>query len=455
MQSTSAPTPGAPAPWAPQAAVLGTLAIVQVLLGFAFQWFLMTAVGPGLETDALFAALVVPQLILQVVAGALTHVLTPLLSVHEPAERRRQGWSFVQGVALLLLLGGGLLALSAPVWLPWTVPGFPAWAQALAVDLVRIQLLGMLLTGLASVLRSVCHAWGRFALAEFGPVLGLTAALAFVVWMLPQTGVRAAAWGTALGAGVHVLALAPALGAYRRPDWGGAATREAARRMRPLALGYLYLKSEDLVDRLLASMAPAGGLSLLHLAQQIYDAGSGVLHKSVTAPLVPRLARAAAAGEWRAFHRDNRRWLLTMLALTLTALVGLIWIGQPLLALVFARGRFGAGNTEQLWWLLLALGGVWIGGAVGGILSSSFYAQGNTRTPVQVAVVGFTVAIGLKVGGFQLWGVMGIAVATSLYYLLNCLTLFALLVRAGKRLLHEAAADDAGPRGGKSPGNRI
>ncbi len=39
---------------------LGCLAGINVLLAFFYQWYVLRAIGPGMETDALFAAMAVP-----------------------------------------------------------------------------------------------------------------------------------------------------------------------------------------------------------------------------------------------------------------------------------------------------------------------------------------------------------------------------------------------------------
>jgi putative peptidoglycan lipid II flippase len=59
---------------------------------------------------------------------------------------------------------------------------------------------------------------------------------------------------------------------------------------------------------------------------------------------------------------------------------------------------------------------VWFGGVVGQIISTSFYTQGDTRTPMVIGSVAFTAAIALKLGGFYAFGISGLAVAATLYY---------------------------------------
>ena len=105
-----------------------------------------------------------------------------------------------------------------------------------------------------------------------------------------------------------------------------------------------------------------------------------------------------------------------MVGVTVAISAGLALFGRPVLGLIFGRGEFSADRVAHLWWLLLLLSGVWVGGAVGQILSTSFYAQGDTRTPTRVGIVGFTLAIALKLVAFRGYGIEGLALAASAYY---------------------------------------
>jgi peptidoglycan biosynthesis protein MviN/MurJ (putative lipid II flippase) len=203
---------------------------------------------------------------------------------------------------------------------------------------------------------------------------------------------------------------------------------QALRRLKPLLVGTAYYKMEPAVDRYLASMAGAGGLSLLYLAQLAYGAGSQVLNAAVTVPTVPLLARQAQQGQWALFRSTYRR--RTALALiTSTCAVAFVAIaGHSILRLTLGN-RLQPAEVQRLWWLLLALAGVLLGGATGQILASTFYAKGDTLTPTRIGVVGFTIGIVLKIAGFTHFGLIGLAMATSVYYVLNAATEFVVLER--------------------------
>ena len=99
------------------------------------------------------------------------------------------------------------------------------------------------------------------------------------------------------------------------PNWHDEKFRQTLKSLKPLVLGTSYYKTDQLVDRLLVSMAPAGVLSLLHLSQQMYAAANQVLVTAVAAPAVPVLARHATEHDWVAFERKMMRTLGILLAL--------------------------------------------------------------------------------------------------------------------------------------------
>jgi murein biosynthesis integral membrane protein MurJ len=395
---------------------LTALAGSNVALAFLYNWYLLTTLGPGRETDALFAGLMIPQLFASVVGGALANVLVPLFATEE------NGFEPLAWTTLQTTLFGGavvalLLAITAEVWVPLTVPGFSPEATSLTIDLLRIQLGSAVLGLVSTVQRAVYNARRHFVWPEASAILAVLGSFAYLVYGLPRLGVAAGAWAGVVRALLQVALLVPGLGWYRpiRSGWAGMA--RLWQRLHPLLLGSLYYKSDIVIDRMLASMVPSGLLSLYYLADQLWSSGSMVLSKAVAAPAVPLLAHSAARGDWSNFRRINRRRLVALVLIAGVVYGTLLLVGRPLLALLFQRSQFGPEQVTQLWWLLVALGGLWIGGAAGQIIATSFYAKGDSRSPMRIGAIWFTVGIALKLVGFRLFGIWGVAIGTSLSYL--------------------------------------
>ncbi|MCD6294649.1 MAG: polysaccharide biosynthesis C-terminal domain-containing protein [Deltaproteobacteria bacterium] len=385
--------------------------------------------------------MVVPQLLLTVITGSITQVLVPLLTIENKGDFQKEAWNFFQGIGFIFFVLALLLFGTATLWTPWIVPGFDFETRLLTITLVRVQLIGMVFMALNGVAWSVYHSRQKFLWAEMSAVLGTLGGFFLLLWGLPRFGIIMAAWAMVLKSALQMVLLLPELGVppfrkWATPDWKSETAGKAWRKLYPLLLGSTFYKTGDLVDRFLASMTSAGQLSLLYFASQIYMAGNLILSKALAAPMVPLLAKRASAREWILFRRIVNNRLLWILGITFAVFMCIVFSGGPLLTLLFGHGRFTIGEVLTLHWILIALVGVWIGGALGQILSSGFYAKGNTRTPTKIGIFGFTIGLGLKVVGFWYWGILGIAVGTSLYYVLNAFLLnFALQKNLNKRIL--------------------
>jgi len=408
---------------------LALLATGNIALSFIFQWYIFARLGAGIKTDALFAGMTVPQLVLTVVSGSLMHVLVPLLAGEDEARFPHDSWSF------FLLVGGSfavfslVLYLSAPEWVPLTVPGFSEPAQQLTVELTRIQLIGMVFTAVSGVQWAVCHARQQFIWAEISPLIGGGTAFLLLIWALPKFGVAAAAWISTLRYLLQVLVMMPAMGSFVRPDFNAPTMRQAWRRIKPLLIGTVYYKTDPLVDRFLLSMSGAGTLSLFYLGQQIYGAGNAVLNKAVSAPLVPTMSMLHKAGDRAGFQKAYRKRLVLIAVSTGVGLLVFAMVGQSVLELLVGWGAFRAEDVHALWLIMLGLAGVVIGGSAGQITSSAFYASGNTRTPTSISMTSYTVFIPVKFASFYLCGVMGLAIATTVYYMTNLILQIVFLRR--------------------------
>jgi putative peptidoglycan lipid II flippase len=277
----------------------------------------------------------------------------------------------------------------------------------------------MVFAALNGVQWAAYHARQQFLWAEFTPILSSASALLLLVWALPRFGVHGAAWISTLRMGLQTLLLAPGMGRLVRPDLGSPAIQQAWKRIKPLLWGNAYSKTDPLVDRFLLSTASSGSLSLFHLSQQLYGAGTQVLNKAIAAPLVPSLSRLHKAGDLAGFRKAYHRKLLEVGAISLSSLLVLALFGQSLLGLLVGHGNVTEGNITELTWMMLWLGGLFFGGVTGQICASTFYASGDTVTPTRMSMLTYTLYVPGKIVAFWFSGVMGLALATSVYYLVN------------------------------------
>ncbi|MCA1636237.1 MAG: virulence factor MviN, partial [Acidobacteria bacterium] len=375
---------------------LGWLATVNIVVTLVIHWYVITRLGIGVETDALFAGMIVPQLLVVLFTSSLLHVLVPVLAARAADagfDLRRELWGTFLLVAGASGLAAAALHLAAGYWMRWLVPGFSAEGYALAVALTRIQLFGLVFAAVDCVLRAACRARRSFVWAEAATPLANVAGLLLLVWALPRYGVRAAAWITVLRIALPVAFLWPVMGGWRRPRLWSPVRAEALRRVRPLFLGGLYNHLTPLVTRQLASLAPTGGLSLLSVSQQFYGTANTVMDKALVIPASPTLAVQARDGRWGEFRALYRRRLAMMGLVAGAGYLAVLTFGRHLLALAVGHGGVTAENLDSLWWMLSALGVAYMSNALGQPVFAAFCAKDDTRTPVRLAFIINTVNI--------------------------------------------------------------
>lgn len=414
-----------------QALQLGAFSAANVLSVVLFQWVLLTMLGPGVQTDALFAAMTVPMLFATVIGSSLTQVLVPLLSGEAIEKQRRDAWTLLIWCMLLFLILSIILGLTAPLWTPLTVMGFSTEAKELTILLSQISIIGMIFTGINSVQIALAFARNRYIWTDAAAVIANVIALVLLVLLLPVYGVIAAAWISVVRLALQTLLLLRGMGVWSMPDRKAPIVGEAWRLIRPMLIGSSYYKMDPLLDRFLLSSMPPGSISLLYLAQQLYGAGSQIVVKAFAVPAITRLSVAHRNNEQAAFSNDLRKTLAIMAMVIISAIACLALVGLPILTLVMTHGAFDESDSRVLWILLLLLCGQFFAGCLGSLVAGAFYAQGDTTTPTWIGALSFTIGIFVKFAFFHWFGFYGLVVAISLYYCQSLIFLLLSLYRQG------------------------
>lgn len=398
---------------------LGFLSAANIVLAFLIQWYILMSIGVGEQTDAFFAGMTIPQLVTAVVSNSLMHVLVPLLSGEEPEKSRHDTW------ALLLIITASfssiaiLLYITADWWIPLTVPGFNETSQQLTISLAKIQLIGMVFSAINAVQWACYHARQQFLWSEFVPILTSLLGLAVLIWALPRYGIVAAAWIASLRLGLQSLLLVPGLGRPLLPDLNSSTVKQAWQRIKPLLIGTTYYKTDNLVNRFFLSGADQGSLSLYYLAGQIYEAAGYIFNRAMVVPLVPALSIGHKAGKIKSIRKLYYRRVLQTVLLGLFGFAVLLLFGQQLLNLLLGYGNINSDNLMDLWWIMIWLAGLMLGGFGSMVSSKAFYALGNTSMPTKISACTYTLQIPGKIIAYSHFGIVGLALATTIYHIVT------------------------------------
>jgi putative peptidoglycan lipid II flippase len=299
---------------------------------------------------------------------------------------------------------------------------------ALAVEFGRIGFPYLLFISLAALYGGVLNSIERFAhvaatpvllnLALIGAVLGLTP-------LLPNGGYAASIGLTIAGLlqwAWLLIACARDGVAMRlvRPRW----TKRVARLVHlatPVAIGGGVQQISVMLDVVWASLLPVGTISALYYADRIAQLPLGVVGIAIGTALLPLLTRQLRAGQADAAMANQNRAIEFGLLFSLPSALALWILAEPVIRVLFERGRFAPDDTLRAAGALSAYAVGLPAFVLVKALTPGFFAREDTKAPLYIAVAAIIANVALNVA--FLYGTnlaqVGIALASSLSGWLN------------------------------------
>jgi putative peptidoglycan lipid II flippase len=439
--------------------------IASRLLGLLRTSLFAAVFGASTTSDAFLQAFLVPDLIFNIIAGgALSSAFIPVFTQYIVGDHdEKTAWHITSSLLNIIVAIMSGIALFAFIFAPWIVPLYnPGLSKSnpqelsLIISLSRIMLLQSVILGGGVIINSVLFAKQNFLLPAIGTVLynvgliaGLIPGLLLSLHRTPATLTTAAylaTIGVVLGAilqvGVQVPGVIKAGMRYTFTfDWRHPAVIYIARQMVPRTVNAAMLYFSIFVDRALILLLAAGaGLDAGGYITQYYQAFQlvllplGIFGMAISTAAFPTLAENVTLGRIDRFRNIIQDTLRTILFLSLPSGIGLIVLGLPIIQVLLQHGAYSFDNAQSTSVPLAFFAVGLVGLSMVEILTRSFYALRDTKTPVTVSIVQFIFKIALSIlliqaaGWWGLkWGLGGLALATSIAANLEALVLLWLL----------------------------
>jgi len=418
----------------------------------------LAALGVTALSDAYNQANTTPNIIYELVLGGiLTSVFLPVLvSRARSGDRTEQFEAASRFLTIALVLLSAVAALGA-LAAPWIMrfylgsvsdPVRKAQEVALGTFFLRWFMPQIVFYGIGAVAAGLLTANRRFAAQMYAPVLNNLAVIATMLAFVAirgrhaPTAIATVTWGqkTLLAAGTTfgVLAMTVALWpALRRIgfrwklrwDW----RHESVRHLGGLAKWVIvYVAANQIAYFLIINLngrVGTGAYTVYSQAFIFFSLPHAILAVSIFTALLPGIAE-----RWGGGDRDGVRELFsrgfrdTMIAM-IPAAAGYMVLAVPIVGLLAAYGHVTVGDRELLARTLAAF-------AVGlpffsafQLMTRTFYAMHDARTPAFVNIGAAVVNIGADVlfaFGFG-WGVWGLALGHAASYGVGSIVLVAIL----------------------------
>jgi putative peptidoglycan lipid II flippase len=394
----------------------------------------------GLQSDAADAfnlAFRIPNVLQNLFGeGALSASFIPVYAGllargdQRSADRLAGAVGALLALAVALLVAAGVLA--APALAAILAPGFTGSKRDLTVALVRILFPGAGLLVLSAWCLGVLNSHRRFLLSYAAPVVWNAAMIATLVAFgptgtLPRLAVLLA-WGSVAGSALQLLIQLPAVRRVAPDVWPARGmpwdrVRTVVGNFLPALVSRGVVQISAFIDTVIASLLPTGAVTALANAQLLYTLPVSLFGISVAAAELPAMSGETAPDRIDALRARLDGGLRQIAFFVVPSAMAFLSLGDVVAAAILQTGRFGRDDALYVWGLLAGASLGLVASTFARLYSSTFYALGDTRTPLAFAAVrvllamtlGYLLAVPLtrSLGIPPLWGAAGITTAAA------------------------------------------
>lgn len=401
------------------AALLAGSSLIGSVLGLLRDRFLYG--GFGLESSqvaAFKAAFTVPDFMFFIlISGALSVTFIPIFNERYVKGNKKSAWelssSLLNMFAILTFIASILILIFAEPLVKYVVaPGLDEHTTFLAVSMMRIIAVNPLLFSISAVFAAMQQAVGRFFFVSLAPSIYNLSIIFGVVFLSPKFGIMGVAFGVVIGSILQLLVSVLGLAGlgfeynakiFRKNLGFRRLLRILPARSADQGMDYF----NNIVEINLASRLGTGAIGSFSAAFTLHNVPVTLIGVALSTAAFPKMTERLAQGRPDLFKKE------------LNSLIRLvIWFALPAVTITFLmRGyliRLLAGDGQATAAAVLGIF-AWavMFRALYHVLSRSFYAQQDTRTPLYVSVfaISLNIILAVTLARESAYGIIGLPLA--------------------------------------------
>lgn len=453
--------------------VVAILVFTSRIFGLIRSMLIASFLGTTFISDAFTIAFKIPNLFRILFAeGSMTASFIPVFSeIQKEAHGNKSKESlFISRfliTALILLIIICILGIIFSPYIVRLLYTFGTQAPELAVFLTRYMFIYLAFISLAAIFQGILNANTYFAIPSTTPILlnviiitsllSLTNSIPdeLIAFCVPETfrqyiadpllfksikAAFAASTGVLIGGIIQLIFQLPLFFkiGYRfifPSKLHDPHITKIGKLMIPGLFGLgIYQINALVADPFVLTFLPSGCISALNYSNRLMEFTLGIFVVSLSTVMLPSLSKHTANQNKEEFIKLIHQSLKLVIFITIPATLGLIFLRIPLITLLFQSGLFKSQSIKFVADAVIfhSLGIVIIG--FYRIYSSAFYALKDTKTPVKGAAISLIANLILCFILPRLMGIGGIALASTLASLANCIYLYFNLSKKDDRL---------------------
>jgi len=430
------------------AGLMSVATFISRILGYVKDMILAVFFGATGLSDTFFAAFRIPNLLRELFAeGSMSAAFIPVLKEYQQKQGEEEAKKLVRITFTFILIVVGILCLLGVIFAPEIVsviaPGFLKYPEkfSLTVLLTRIMFPFLLFISLAALVMGALNAKRIFFVPALAPAMLNISIIVTVVLLIPMLDnpIIAVALGVAIGGFIQFAFQVPS---FLKNDYSlgldANFKHPGLKRMSilliPATLALAVNQINIIVSNVLASYLSEGSITYLYYSMRLIQFPIGIFGVAMGMAVLPALSEHALKGDFEKLRDDFSFALRLLFFITIPAMAGLIALREPIVNILFQRGKFDYAATVKTSEALLFYSiGIW---SIVGVrlITQTFYSMQDTKTPVKIAVVNATSNLILSVILMKFLQHSGLAFANSLASGISFFLLFYFLRKKLRRV---------------------
>ena len=403
------------------AVILGC-SVMAKILSFIWEAILAAYLGVSDQADAIHMTTSIFNILYPVLDTGIWKVFLPIYQTKLVQDTNEEAHKFANialtfftclSIAFMLFL----IFFAQPITMLFA-PGFSAEKKAMTAQFLMWSAPRYLFMASASVVGAMLQCHGRFLGSQMREIGTHLSRIICVVLCYRYLGIYAAILAFVIGGVFRLLMQLPFINWQWqfRPNtyFRNADMQQMFKRLPAVAASSAISHINGLVDKIIASGTVSGAVSCLNYGHKLMNVFSGMISTAIGTATYPTMVQHIAAKQ-----TDKLRELLTNTIQVLSFIIipvsfFCILFSRELVTVAFQRGAFDASATQLTAAIFAAYSTEMLFTGIAPTISNVFFGHGDSRTSLYLSILSISLNIIFNFWFCRLWGVVGLAIATSL-----------------------------------------
>lgn len=403
------------------------------ILGFVREIVLMYAYGTSWYSDVYIIAMNIPVVLFSVIGSALATTFIPLYHQSMEDSGEKGALKFTNNILIMVTILSILIALLGYICAEPLVKlfalNFDGEKLLLTVKFVKIMIIGLVFIGISNIFIPYIQIKGNFIVPGMVAVPNNIIIIISIILASMTDNIYILPIGALIGMLSQFIFQLPFAkkNGYKFEyslNLKDKYLKQMVILVVPVLIGVCVNQVNTMVDRSLASGLGDGVIAALNSANRLNWFVMGLFIVTLTSVIYPTLSKLSNEDNKDKFIESVSLGINSAILLIMPVTIGAIVLSKPIVKILFERGAFDETSTLMTSSALVFYSIGILGQGLRNILDRVFYSLKDTKTPMVNGIISMVLNIILNIILVNIMGYNGLALATSLSFLICSLLLF-------------------------------